>query len=485
MPMHQSDISAFIIAGGKSRRFGDDKSLFMFRGRPLIEYVVEAIQQVIEKIVIVGDNSGKFDYLGLPSHGDIISGIGPLGGLHTALKIAETEKIFVFACDMPGLNTGLIRYMSALTIGSHDAIVPVIDGFYEPLHAVYSKKCIEPVEKRINEGTRQIVSILKDFTIRKVTEEEISAYANPQTVFRNINFQNDLEDLQPNKTGDTAMHHHLDYFNNSAEKIRSAGILSDEMVKFYRDLFAYHDTYCGQYLEDPQLPALQAGDLPINDNGRSIVSSASIAKLLIPGLSPLMDIVTTYNSGLDLKELHQAITTDPGSLPMVIDAVLNMDMERLEQFALSRKVGSDEAIFVILNWLKPFFTSLKDKNSAIIKDEDSMVHCPFCGSRPDMAAIISGMDGKRILHCSLCGHRWQYRRIACAICGTEDASHLEYFSSEGDTRYRLDVCSACNGYIKTLKLDKFEEIDGADLAVENILTVHLDSAAIQKGYKKP
>lgn len=483
--MHQNEISAFIIAGGKSSRFGDDKSLYMFRGRPLIEYVVDAIQPVIEKIAIIGDNSGKFACLGIPSHGDIINGIGPLGGLHTSLKIADTDKIFVFACDMPGLNTGLIRYMSALNIGDHDAIVPVIDGFYEPLHAIYSKSCLNRVESFIGEGTRQIVSILKKFDIRVVTEKEISVYANPRTVFRNINFKNDIHDLQPRKTGDITMHDHLNYFNDKAETIRSAGILSDEMVNFYRDLFKYLDTYRDRYLEDPQLPALQAEDLPLNDNGKSVLAAASTAAMLIPGLMPLIEIVTAYNSGLDLKELQQAIMTDPGSLPLAIDAVLDMDMERLEQFALSCKTGPDETIFIILNWLKPFFTSLREKSGNSITVDDESLLCPFCGSRPDMAAVVMEKSGKRYLHCALCENQWPFKRIACAVCGIEDASQLEYFSSEGDTRYRLDVCSACDGYIKTIKLDKFEEIDDVDLAVENILTVHLDSAAIQKGYKKP
>ncbi len=483
--MHHSTISAFILAGGKSRRFGDDKSIFMFRGRPLIEHVVEAIQQVIGHIAIVGDVSGKFAYLGLPSYEDIKAGIGPLGGLYTALQKAETDRIFVFPCDMPGLNTGLIRYMSALDIGSHDAIVPVIDGFYEPLHAVYSKSCLDPMESHIREGSRQIVRLLKKINIRVVTEKEISVYANPRTVFRNINFQDDLNDLQPNITGDTTMHDHRNYFNERAERFRSAGILSDEMVDFYRDLFAYLDTYQERYLNDPRLPALQPSELPIAGPGRKLFSLAVTGDLLAPGLAPIIEIIGSRNPGLDLKPLHRALTEEAGALGQVSDAVLDMDVERLEQFAISRKTGPDEAIFVIINWLKPFFSSLREKQNPLITDTDDSRFCPFCGNRPDMAAIVSGMDGKRYLHCSLCGHRWQYRRIACAVCGTEDADSLEYLSSEDEPRYRIDVCSACGGYIKSVRLDKFEDIDKCDLAVENILTAHLDSAAIQKGYKKP
>jgi formate dehydrogenase maturation protein FdhE len=281
------------------------------------------------------------------------------------------------------------------------------------------------------------------------------------------------------------MKNQLIYFDEKAEKIQSAGLLTDAMISFYHDLFAYHQKFCGQYSGDSRLPTLQATDLPLAENGKKIFTTTGIGELLLPGLTPLMEIITSSNSGLELKPLHRALSDDTGAIVRVADAVLDMDTERLEQFALSCKVGPDEAIFVIVNWLKPFFINLKDKNSTIISDKDDTHHCPFCGSHPDMAALVTGMDGKRFLHCSLCGHRWQYRRIACAVCGTEDASNLEYFSSDEDTRYRLDVCTACGGYMKTMKLDKFEEIDDFDLAVENILTVHLDSAAIQKGYKKP
>ncbi len=281
------------------------------------------------------------------------------------------------------------------------------------------------------------------------------------------------------------MDNHAKYFNEKAEKIRSAGILTEAMIGFYNDLFEYTRNQINRFTNDERLPILQATDLPIPGHGNKIFAEASFSELLLPGLASLIDIVASYNSGLDLKPLHRALADQAGAAALVTEAVLDRDMDRLEQFALSHKIGPDEAVFIIINWLKPFFISLREKNSSIISSDHETHLCPFCGSNPDMAAIVTGMDGRRLLHCSLCGHQWQYKRLACAVCGTEDASHLEYFSSEETPRYRLDVCSACGGYMKTIRLDKFEEIEDFDLAVENILTPHLDSAAIQRGYKKP
>jgi molybdenum cofactor guanylyltransferase len=191
--MNPSDISAFIIAGGKSSRFGEDKALFKYRNKPLIEHVIDAIRPVMSRITIIGDNAERFAYLGLPSYADLIAGLGPFGGVYTAMQKADTERIFVFACDMPGINSGLIRHMTAIT-GKFDAVVPVIDGYYEPLHAIYSKSCATSIETRIRNGELQISSFFKDVTVREITRNEIRVYTDPRLVFRNINFKNDTNE---------------------------------------------------------------------------------------------------------------------------------------------------------------------------------------------------------------------------------------------------------------------------------------------------
>lgn len=281
------------------------------------------------------------------------------------------------------------------------------------------------------------------------------------------------------------MEDHVRYLEEHAEKSTASGAFTDEMLQFYRELYAGQQRLCEQYRNDPRLPALTQTELPISGHVKNVFSSEGVNDLLAGGISPLIDILTAHNPGLELSPLGRALAEDPAAMHLAADAVLNTDAQRLEQFALSNKTGTDEAIFVIINWLKPFFVALREKNRDRITDSDELFLCPFCGYHADMAAIASGMDGKRFLYCSLCGHCWQYRRIACAVCGTEDASNLEYLSSEDDNRHRIDVCKACGGYIKTVQVGKFQEIDEWDLAVENILTPHLDSAALQKGYKRP
>jgi molybdopterin-guanine dinucleotide biosynthesis protein A len=186
-------ISAYIIAGGRSTRFGEDKSLFPYLGKPMLERVVEVVRKVINKIAIIANDSERFAYLGLPCYDDVIAGIGSIGGLYSALTYADTDRSFIFACDMPELDPRLIEYMIAIS-GNYDVIVPLINGFYEPLHAVYSKSCLSVIQKNLKKGYRQIINFYNDVSVRAVEGDEIQVYADTKRVFTNINYRYELID---------------------------------------------------------------------------------------------------------------------------------------------------------------------------------------------------------------------------------------------------------------------------------------------------
>ncbi|MBP7738702.1 MAG: formate dehydrogenase accessory protein FdhE [Spirochaetes bacterium] len=281
------------------------------------------------------------------------------------------------------------------------------------------------------------------------------------------------------------MEDHIAYLNDKNKTIQAGGVLTDDMISFYQDLFSYHRKQFDRIINDPRLPKIIETDLPVSKNGKAKVDGTALADLLLPGLAPIIEIVETRNPGLHLEPLHQAVASDPGTLSRILDAVLDMDADRLNQFAITHKISPDGTIFVLINWLKPFFISLREKSDILNPDTLDSPYCPFCGNQPDMAAIVPGSEGKRFLHCSLCENRWAYKRIACAVCGTEDAAMLEYLSAENDSRHRLDLCATCKGFMKTVCLEKFEDIEGCDLTVENILTASLDSAALKEGYHKP
>lgn len=185
------NITGCIIAGGASTRFGRDKTLYSYRGMPLIESVFTTLTAVFRDTIIIADDCKKFRHLEAPCVPDIVSGKGPIGGLHTALSVCETPYVFVTACDMPFLNPGLIAYMCG-RVSNFDIVVPFVGGNYEALHAVYSKNCAPYVRRAIDAGKRRIVCFFDEVTVLKMDENEVSRFDTPEKVFKNINTVEDL-----------------------------------------------------------------------------------------------------------------------------------------------------------------------------------------------------------------------------------------------------------------------------------------------------
>jgi len=191
----QFDTSAYILAGGKSTRFGKDKTLHMFNGKQLVAHVYETIAPLFDKIGIIANDTDKFKHLTIQTHSDIIEGKGPIGGIYTALEISPTSRVFVFASDMPYLNSEFISYMLQLP-DYYDVIIPCLNGNYEPLHAIYSKNCIPHLKRLIDADENKIIKLLDTVESREVIEDEIFYYAeDPSSIFANINYPGDAENI--------------------------------------------------------------------------------------------------------------------------------------------------------------------------------------------------------------------------------------------------------------------------------------------------
>jgi molybdopterin-guanine dinucleotide biosynthesis protein A len=109
-----------------------------------------------------------------------------LAGIHAGLKHSKTEHIFVVACDMPYLNSDLIRQMVQKAQG-YDVVIPESDGGFEPLHAVYAKSCLPAMEEALKSGTRKIVDCFDWSKVSVLSKEEIAALDPEFQSFRNIN----------------------------------------------------------------------------------------------------------------------------------------------------------------------------------------------------------------------------------------------------------------------------------------------------------
>jgi FdhE protein len=183
-----------------------------------------------------------------------------------------------------------------------------------------------------------------------------------------------------------------------------------------------------------------------------------------------------------LKRALERARTDGQWIEGALRAFLARDEATIDAMAQTVSLDSTVLKFVTAMALKPSLNTLRGLVSgAIQKGNWEYGYCPLCGSRPDMAYLDE--QGKRMLHCELCGFEWNYPRIKCPFCENSDSEELGYFMSQEEKGLRVDFCKKCNAYIKTIDLRVAEA--PAPLELENLITLHLDMLAHEQGFTAP
>lgn len=181
-------ITAVILAGGKSSRFGRDKSLLTVEGRLLLERSLDNWGGLFAEVIIVSESGDKFSSLsGIKETADIYRGRGPLGGVHAGLKLTSFPWSFVAACDMPHIEKELIVRLCAAVEGDCKVVLPFHNGHIEPLCGLYHKDCLAAAEKMLAENSNCILDMY-DLVPTLFIESE--------NCFFNINFPSDAEDFE-------------------------------------------------------------------------------------------------------------------------------------------------------------------------------------------------------------------------------------------------------------------------------------------------
>jgi molybdopterin-guanine dinucleotide biosynthesis protein A len=189
----KDDVTGVILVGGKSSRMGLDKAFLPIGGVPIFEKVLEVLKRHLEKVILIGDRPERFTRYGLPVYPDLHTG-SALGGLHTGLHVSETRYIFAAPCDLPFASAELLKYMASLREG-YDVVVPVTAGFPEPLFALYSKDCLNPMRELLEAGNFKIFDFYPRVRVRRVRESEWLHLDVTGKAFLNINTLNEYEQL--------------------------------------------------------------------------------------------------------------------------------------------------------------------------------------------------------------------------------------------------------------------------------------------------
>lgn len=198
------EISGIILAGGKSTRLGHDKVLERIGSTSLLEQVISRIDSLSKEIVIVTAKERTFTELagrpGIKIVSDIFPGQGSLGGIYTGLVNSNSFYNLVVAADMPFVNESLLKYMID-NAGGFDFVLPRVNGLFEPLHAIYSRDCIAPIESMLKRGRKVIIELFDYVKVKYIDAEEVDRFDPKHLSFFNINTKEDLERAKQIATG--------------------------------------------------------------------------------------------------------------------------------------------------------------------------------------------------------------------------------------------------------------------------------------------
>jgi molybdopterin-guanine dinucleotide biosynthesis protein A len=183
---HSDDLTGLVLAGGASRRMGQDKAFLELGGRPLIQIVVERMTEVCDEVIIVADDVASYAGVGVAVVPDRFQDVGVLGGLHAGLAAASHELTLAVGCDMPFLKPALLRAFAAWADG-YDVALLRHNGHVEPLHGAYRRTCLRPIEAAIRAGRRRIVSFFPHVCVRTISPEEVRPLDPGLNSFRNVN----------------------------------------------------------------------------------------------------------------------------------------------------------------------------------------------------------------------------------------------------------------------------------------------------------
>ena len=210
-------VTGVILAGGKSRRMGENKALMQLGDDSLIGHVIRRMHRVTDERLLITNSPTEYAHLSVPMHGDILPDTGALGGVYTGLTHASHEIVLCVACDSPFLEPKLLTYLISI-LGEYDAVMPYTYrsrqtpfcrkkdiGFTNPAYsgdaqitlqtlcAVYSKRCLPIIALMLRESELRVHALQERAYIKHVSPEVWREFDPEGMSFFNINTPEDFE----------------------------------------------------------------------------------------------------------------------------------------------------------------------------------------------------------------------------------------------------------------------------------------------------
>ena len=193
--MEKHRITGILLSGGGARRMnGANKAFLMIGGERLIDRNVRLYRELFDEVILVTNSPRDYLDLDLTIVTDIVKGKGPLGGIYTGLFFCRSDHAFVAACDMPFLNGDFIRFMTE-EIRGYDIVVPEMPDGLQPLHAVYSRKCMPAIRRCIDEDRLKVTGFYRRYKVLRIQADDVTRFDPEGRMFLNINLPEDLVNI--------------------------------------------------------------------------------------------------------------------------------------------------------------------------------------------------------------------------------------------------------------------------------------------------
>ena len=186
-------MTGIILSGGRNTRMGENKAFIRVGGERIIDRTIRIFRELFEEIVLVTNDPLAYLEFDLTIVTDIVKGKGALGGIYTGLFHSPCEYAFVCPCDMPFLNADFIRHMQERAKG-YDVVVPVQPEGFQPLHAIYLRRCMPAIKKCIDEDRLKITGFYKNARVLDIPPEVTASFDPAGKMFFNVNTPDDLEE---------------------------------------------------------------------------------------------------------------------------------------------------------------------------------------------------------------------------------------------------------------------------------------------------
>jgi molybdopterin-guanine dinucleotide biosynthesis protein A len=185
------DVSAFVLAGGRSTRMGTEKALIALGGQTLLARALALVTGVTPHVRILGSKA-KFGGFGevvedeFPDH-------GPLGGIHAALRASSSVLNLILAVDMPFIERRFLQYL-VREARQHDEFVtvPRAGGHWQPLCAIYRRPFADLAQDALQKGRNKIDPLFQETTVHVLEEDDLQKQGFSGDLFRNLNTPEDV-----------------------------------------------------------------------------------------------------------------------------------------------------------------------------------------------------------------------------------------------------------------------------------------------------